>query len=281
MRKRILAFLVLGLFAAALTACGVGAATDEEKVSKTATTYLRALADGDTAKACAQLTPRAQGSGCEAALKERLSRLDPDALKSAADGSMNIDVDGDRATAGLSEPGGARFLLAKVGGEWRIDSGYTLGPAAAAAESPATPVGEQVAWALAQLNSGAAELSEAEVSAHFAPEFLAVVMPASELVASLAQTGAERGPFTFTGFAYPPTATRAVALIETKAGERGSLRIEVESGGPARITRFEVDEAPPVIESRAPTPAASTSAGVSSFSTARARAAPPSSFRAA
>lgn len=52
MRKRTLAFLVLGVFAAALTACGVGAATDEENVSKTATTYLRALADGDTAKAC-------------------------------------------------------------------------------------------------------------------------------------------------------------------------------------------------------------------------------------
>jgi hypothetical protein len=34
MRERILAFLVLGLFAAALPACGVGAATDEENVSK-------------------------------------------------------------------------------------------------------------------------------------------------------------------------------------------------------------------------------------------------------
>ena len=130
MRKRILAFLVLGVFAAALTACGVGAATDEEKVSKTATTYLQALADGDTAKACAQLTLHAKGRSCDATMKERLSRLDPDALTSAADASMDIDVDGDRATAGLSEPEGARFLLAKVGGEWRIDSGYTLGPAA-------------------------------------------------------------------------------------------------------------------------------------------------------
>jgi hypothetical protein len=30
------------------------------------------------------------------------------------------------ATAGLSEPQGARFLLVKVGSDWRIDSGYTL-----------------------------------------------------------------------------------------------------------------------------------------------------------
>lgn len=130
MRERILAFLVLGLFAAAPTACGVGAATDEENVSKTATTYLRALAAGDTAKACAQLTPRAKGRSCDTVMKERLARLDPDALTGAADASMDINVDGNRATVGLSEPTGARFLLAKVGGEWRIDSGYTLGPGA-------------------------------------------------------------------------------------------------------------------------------------------------------
>jgi hypothetical protein len=60
-------------------------------------------------------------------MKERLPRLDTDALKDAADGSIDIDIDDDRATAGLSEPEGARFLLAKVGAEWRIDSGYTLG----------------------------------------------------------------------------------------------------------------------------------------------------------
>lgn len=63
-------------------------------------------------------------------MKERLARLSPDALTGAADASMDIDVDGNRAGVGLSEPEGARFLLAKVGGEWRIDSGYTLGPAA-------------------------------------------------------------------------------------------------------------------------------------------------------
>ena len=47
-------------------------------------------------------------------------------MTQAADGSMDIDVHGDTATAGLSEPEGAHFLLVKVGGEWRIDSGYTL-----------------------------------------------------------------------------------------------------------------------------------------------------------
>lgn len=33
------------LLAIVLAGCGVGAATDDEKVSKTATTYLRALGD--------------------------------------------------------------------------------------------------------------------------------------------------------------------------------------------------------------------------------------------
>lgn len=127
-RGGVLALLVLVLVAFAVTACGVGAPTNEENISKTTTTYLRALADGDTAEACAQLTRRARGERCEQAIKERLSRLEPDALEDAADAPMDIDVDGDRATARLSEPKAARFLLAKVGGEWHIDSGYTLDP---------------------------------------------------------------------------------------------------------------------------------------------------------
>jgi hypothetical protein len=126
-RSHVFAILVLALLAAALTGCGVGKATNEEKINKTASTYLRALADGDTAEACAQLTRRAKGERCESAMKERLSGLDADVLKNAADGSIDVKIDGDSATAGLSEPEGARFVLAKVGAEWRIESGYTLG----------------------------------------------------------------------------------------------------------------------------------------------------------
>src|SRR6266571_7566127 len=102
-RGGVLAALALALLAATLTGCGVGKASNEEKISKTATTYLRALADGDTAKACAQLTRRAKSGRCDQALKERLSRLQPDALKNAADGSIDLDVHGNTATAGLSE----------------------------------------------------------------------------------------------------------------------------------------------------------------------------------
>ena len=122
----LLAALVLALLAPALTGCGVGPATNQEKISKTATSYLKALADGDTATACGQLSRRAKGGACESALRKRLSRLDRDALRHAADASMDIDVHGDTATAALSEPEGARFVLVKVGDEWRIDSGYQV-----------------------------------------------------------------------------------------------------------------------------------------------------------
>jgi hypothetical protein len=114
------------LLAVAVASCGVGPATDEEKVSKAVSTYLRALASGDTATACAQLTSRARGERCDQAMKERLSRLNPEALDDAADGSIEIDVDGNRATAGLSELEGAQFVLVRTDDEWRIDSGYTL-----------------------------------------------------------------------------------------------------------------------------------------------------------
>jgi hypothetical protein len=128
-RAAALALLALVLCAAALTGCGIGKASNQEKISKTATTYLRALARGEIAKACAELTQHAKGGRCEATMTKRLSQLDADALRKAADGSIDIDVNGSTATAGLSEPQGARFLLKKLGGHWLIDSGYTVGSA--------------------------------------------------------------------------------------------------------------------------------------------------------
>jgi pimeloyl-ACP methyl ester carboxylesterase len=242
--RGMLAMPVLALVAAGAAGCTIESGTNEGKISKTAATYLRALAKGDSAGACAQLTPAARGRDCAHTIKARMSRLDPAALNRAVDHSMDIDVHGSTATVRLSEPRGARFALAKLGARWRIDSGYTL-PPAAAVKIPATPVGRQVSWTLNQLNGAAARLSEADVRARFAPEFPAAVMPASQVMASLAQTAAERGPFTFTGFASPPTATKAIALIETGSGSRGSVRIEVDRGEPDHILRFEVTEAPP------------------------------------
>ena len=62
-----------------------------------------------------------------ATMKARIARFDSDALARAADGSIDIDVHGDRATdRSLPEPDGARFVFEKVVGKWLIDSGYTV-----------------------------------------------------------------------------------------------------------------------------------------------------------
>src|SRR6185503_13540432 len=105
--------------AIALTGCGIGAKGNQERISGTAVTYLHALADGNTAKACAELTVRARGRACPASLRRRLARLDAHALDRAADASVDIHVDGATATARLSEPDGARLVLRRRGSDWR------------------------------------------------------------------------------------------------------------------------------------------------------------------
>jgi hypothetical protein len=91
-QRGLLALLVLALLASALTGCGIGPPTKQEKISETATTYLRALANADTAKACAQLTRGAKGEVCEAAMRKRL----PLPLRPAL-GDVRGAMHGDRA----------------------------------------------------------------------------------------------------------------------------------------------------------------------------------------
>jgi pimeloyl-ACP methyl ester carboxylesterase len=112
---------------------------------------------------------------------------------------------------------------------------------------PATPVGRQLQWVLAQLAGDAAPLTQAEVRAHVSAEFLTVVMPADEVVRRLQQTIAERGTLTFIGFAYPPRTRQAVALIQTTTGERAAVALGVTNRRPALIEFLEFDEAPPTI----------------------------------
>ena len=46
---------------------------------------------------------------------------------------------------------------------------------------PATPVGRQLAWVLDVLGGDAQEMSEADITAHFAPALLAALSPAQAL----------------------------------------------------------------------------------------------------
>lgn len=117
-------------------------------------------------------------------------------------------------------------------------------PAATTVAIPATPVGEQLAWVLAQLDGGAATLTEADLAAHFAPAFLANFLPAPVLLDQLRQIAREHGPLTFAGFAYPPTATGAIALVVTAGGQQVGLVLTVEAEPPHRITRLDPGEPP-------------------------------------
>jgi pimeloyl-ACP methyl ester carboxylesterase len=112
---------------------------------------------------------------------------------------------------------------------------------------PAGPLGRQLRWELAQLTGEAATLIEAEVQAHFSAEFLTVMMPPEGVIQFFQQNLAERGPFTFIGFAYPPRAGQGLAILEGPTGERGALPIGVTAGRPALIEYLDLQGAPPVV----------------------------------
>jgi ORF 12 gene product N-terminal len=126
---------------------------------------------------------------------------------------------------------------------------YRIGTCAKAV-LPAGPLGRQLGWVLAQLGGEAASLTEAEVRAHVSAEFLTVVWPPPVIIDLFRQYAAERGPFTFVGFAYPPRARQAMALVQTATGERGVVPIGVTNRRPALIEFLALDEAPPTIVPR-------------------------------
>ena len=109
---------------------------------------------------------------------------------------------------------------------------------------PAGPLGRQLRWELAQLTGEAATLTEAEVRAHFSAEFLTVMMPPEVIIQFFQQNLAERGPFTFIGFAYPPRAptsaghpagpNRRAGRATDRGHQRpsGANRVPGPAGGP-------------------------------------------------
>jgi pimeloyl-ACP methyl ester carboxylesterase len=124
----------------------------------------------------------------------------------------------------------------------------TPGPSTPTLEIPSSPVGDQLVWVLAQLNGDGATLTEEELTAHFAPAFLTLFLPAPVLLDLLRQTATQYAPVTFTGFPYPPTTTSAVAhidLVDPDTGGRAAIYVAVEPDPPHRITRLDLGEAPP------------------------------------
>jgi pimeloyl-ACP methyl ester carboxylesterase len=112
---------------------------------------------------------------------------------------------------------------------------------------PDSPLGRQLGWVLTQLAGEAATLTEAEVRAHFSAEFLTVVMPPEGVIGALQGTIAEVGTVRFVGFAYPPRARQAAALVQSTSGVRGAVPSGVAKGRPALIEFLEVQGTGPTI----------------------------------
>jgi len=149
------------------------------------------------------------------------------------------------ATAGTTTPGHQpRARYCKQVDAYRIKT-------CAKALLPAGPLGRQLQWVLAQLGGEAATLTEAEVRAHFSAEYFAVwgeQRSPAVLVEAFQQTIVELGGTArLVGFAYPPRARQAVALIQSTSGARGAVQIGVTTGRPARIEFLEVQGAGPTI----------------------------------
>jgi len=108
---------------------------------------------------------------------------------------------------------------------------------------PGTPVAEQLAWVLGQLNGGAQSLTPAEVAARFTPAFLGK-LPAEQVV-GFTQQFAALGPFALEGLTRPPTATQANALITGAGGLPFVVPIAVEAAQPHRITGLNFVPVPP------------------------------------
>jgi hypothetical protein len=117
-------------------------------------------------------------------------------------------------------------------------------PVGTPAALPTTPVGEQLAWVLGVLNDGARSLTPADVTARFAPAFLAAAPP--EMAIGLTQQVAVAyGPFALQGFTRPPTATQANALVTGGVGTPLVVPISVEAADPHRITGLNFVPVPP------------------------------------
>jgi pimeloyl-ACP methyl ester carboxylesterase len=106
-----------------------------------------------------------------------------------------------------------------------------------------TPLGDQLAWFLAAVNTGGAGLTEADIAAHVAPSLLAVVPPA-QLIGLMQGLAGGYGTLTLQGATRPPTATQAVGLVAAAVGTQLALPITVEAAAPHRITGLTVYPSP-------------------------------------
>ena len=129
-KKAFSALAAVAVAAAALvaTGCGFGEPTAEGEIATAADDYLRALATEDTATACEQLAASAKSQfnrPCKDELRDVANRIGSDGLSAAADGGVDVTVNGTRGFAEIRDLD-ARLTFAKAGSDWRITSGHAL-----------------------------------------------------------------------------------------------------------------------------------------------------------
>lgn len=120
---RLRTLVVLAVLAALAAGCGASA---EEQVTETAKTFVTAIGDGESEKACDQLTDEVkkqfeQAGSCEMLFDGVAKAGNQEAFKKAAAEAKveKIKVDGDNATA---EVGGGTYNFKKVDGDWKIST---------------------------------------------------------------------------------------------------------------------------------------------------------------
>jgi beta-lactamase class A len=128
-------------------------------------------------------------------------------------------------------------------------AGAQTGKTALANVIPATPAGDQLSWALQQVNDGGSGLSSKEVAGRFSDDFLDA-LPVADLIAVFTAYLAPNGPMTVARFEGGVTTTRANALLTTPSGQPWRVRLGVEPAPPYRINDlfFEPAPLPPAME---------------------------------
>lgn len=102
-----------------------------------------------------------------------------------------------------------------------------------AAMIPASPAGEQLAWALAQVNATTEELTERELSRHFAAAFLEA-LPAPDLLGVFRAYLAPNGPMQLARIEGPTGGSRIRAILTTP-GSDWRVTLGVDPTEPDRI----------------------------------------------
>jgi pimeloyl-ACP methyl ester carboxylesterase len=176
--------------------------------------------------------------------------MSPDARRATGRrGLLRLAVVAGLAAAMLSPVAASATTIADAHGRARYCvryDAYELKDCGPQHELPVSPVGRQLSWVLQQVAGGAATLTLAEVRAHLSSG-LQQVWPAEQVLEQLRGDLADRGPLLFVGFAYPPRQDQAVAIVQSRSGERAGLAVSVVG---SLIDAMEVDQAPPTIVPR-------------------------------